>query len=581
MSIETAPLDTQTAGGAPPPRKPNLFGISAANPDWKSLLPLCVIVLVGLVLRLWGIGWSLPDARHPLATYHPDELLNLGVAMSADLPHLKFDIRYYNYGALYFYLVSFAQTFGRAYGLIPAPGSGMASQAHAMAALFLAGRLVTALLGTATVGVLFALGSRLYSRSAGYAAALLYALAPLAVVHAHFLTVDVPATFLVTLTLLFSARILERQTWSNYALAGVSAGLAAATKYNAGLVLIAPIVAHLLNRVPNACSRHRGAQFVVLLCMAAIAFLVGCPGPILDLDAFWDGIPEMPNSGMHYELFVHSHTGHGALFIDTGAGWWYHLMVSLPAGLGLPLLLLALAGLVYAGMRRTKGDWVLLAFFLLYYGTTGLSAVRFARYMIPLFPVLCLLGARIATETFPRAATQRLCRVGGVAVACLTALTAVTLCMQMARTDPRDAAADALDARAPQGASIAFATVPWFYSPPLSPYFGALAASRRRTPLESGRYRFLIPEQEWDPAVLSPPPDVVVLSNIETMHVLDRLHQVAPTRFFAAIPKDYLTLHFTPGFVFGLPLRADIVPEDLLYILPVVTLYTRPGALKP
>ena len=29
---------------------------------------LALITALGLALRLWGITWSLPDARHPLAT---------------------------------------------------------------------------------------------------------------------------------------------------------------------------------------------------------------------------------------------------------------------------------------------------------------------------------------------------------------------------------------------------------------------------------------------------------------------------------------------------------------------------------
>src|SRR5581483_10828516 len=52
---------------------------------WEKGL-LILIVLLGLGLRLWGIGWSLPDVRHPLATYHPDELVNLNAARAADIP---------------------------------------------------------------------------------------------------------------------------------------------------------------------------------------------------------------------------------------------------------------------------------------------------------------------------------------------------------------------------------------------------------------------------------------------------------------------------------------------------------------
>ena len=87
--------------------------------DKIALGVLALIALLGLLLRVGGIGWSLPDSRHPLATYHPDELINLGAALSADIPHFQFDIGFYNYGAFYFYLVHFAHILGRGWGIIP------------------------------------------------------------------------------------------------------------------------------------------------------------------------------------------------------------------------------------------------------------------------------------------------------------------------------------------------------------------------------------------------------------------------------------------------------------------------------
>lgn len=548
--------------------------------DWRTIGLVALIVALGLALRLWGIGWSLPNAQHPLATYHPDELVNLNAALAADIPHGKFDIGFYNYGTFYFYLVSFAHTFARGYGLIPTPSANadpLGAQAVAQqAALFLTGRIVTLLLGTATIPVVFALGNRLFGRKTGLLAALLFALAPLAVVHSHFLTVDVPATFFVALALLWAARLLTIQTWRDYALAGIWSGVAAATKYNTGLVLIAPVAAHFLNKIPNTCRKHRGAQFVVLLCVAALAFLIACPGPALNLDAFWDGLPNYPGSGVRYELFEHSRTGHGDLFVNTGPGWWYHLVVSLRYGLGTPLLLLALAGLVLSGMRRTKQDWLLLSFFLLYYLATGASAVRFARYMIPLFPVFCVLAARFVTEPFPQPHWTRLRMAAGVVVAALAGFSSLVYCRTMSLPDPRDVAAQRLEREAPQGASIAFAKIPWFFSPPLSPYFGALAApARARAATETTRFQLRIPTSEWDTSVLTPPPDCVIVSNLETMHAYYRLHQPAAVKFMEAIPSSYH--HWTTAPASPAP-AADgqtLFPEDLLYILPVITVYQK------
>lgn len=590
--------------------------------DWVSVFLVSVILLVGLGIRLQGITWSLPDARHPIATFHPDESINLEAAMTVDIPHGKFDTQFYNYGTFYFYLASFAQTFGRGYGLIPttlAPPEGkqlsqvekMQLAAPEMAKLYLAGRLVTAILGTATILVVFLLGKRLYNRAAGLNAAALYAIAPYAVVHAHFFTVDVPATFFVALALLSAAILLEEQSWRSYVFAGVACGLCAATKYNTGLVLIAPLLAHLLNKNPNACPIHRRAHFVVMLITVAVTFLIACPGPIINWPAFWDGT--YPGSGVRYELFQHSREGHGPQFEQTGLGWIYHLTVSLPYCLGIPLLLTALAGVVYACIKRRRGDLILLSFFFIYYLATGLSAVRFARYMIPLLPVLCLFAANMvdllpaignlqkSRSTEPSSDAQQpgeidhkgcLLWIGGQIIAILvigsTGSYTTGLVNRMSQPDPRDVAADYLNARAPQGASIAFPTTPWFYSPPLSPRFGELPAPKRAlSAQEVTRFQLRLPapDTEWDTSVFTPLPDYIITSNIETIHVVDRLHEPNAVAWMNAIPKNYhvartlsngILTTFGDTQVFGMPPDHTIIPEDLLYILPVITIYTKP-----
>ncbi len=598
------------------------------KPDRAALGLLFLIVLLGSALRLWGLGWSLPNAQHPLATYHPDERVNLGATLNVDIPHGQFDTKFYSYGTFYFYLASFAQSFGRGYGLVPStpsppadaalsPTEQMTRMAPELAGLFLAGRVVTMLLGTATLPLLFALGRRLYGQAVGLLAALLYAVAPLAVVHAHFLTVDVPATFFVTLALLCASRLLTLPTRRDYVFAGIACGLCAATKYNTVLVLAAPVAAHFLSgrqnseeekrlrgeeeteetgnmsprgrpeqetegqaeaadSVPISGVNGRRGGLWLLLGATAIAFLAACPGPLLNWDVFWNGA--YPGSGVRYELFEHSRQGHGLLFVQTGPGWWYHLIVSLPHGLGVPLLLLSLAGIVYACRQHRRADLILLAFLLLYYGTTGLSAVRFARYMLPLFPVFCLLAARLVCAPLSSVLMQRAAGVAGALVVIMAGGYTFSLCRLMTLPDLRDVAAAYLDAHAPQGASVAFGTVPWFYSPPLSPRFGELIADRRRLAAqEVTRYALRIPPQEWDQSVLDPLPDYVVLSDLETMHWLTRLRMDNAVRFTDKIlPARYGRTVFAPAPLWFAPgPTGSIIPEDLLYIMPTITLYEK------
>lgn len=556
-----------SGSSAPAPEK---MGTKSPQPFPFSKGAVVAIILVGFLVRFVGLRWSLPNLYHPFATYHPDELIDLQAALQADIPHFKFDIGFYNYGTFYFYLVSLAQTVAAGYHLLPALQTP--SAAH-QASLFLVGRVVTALLGGFTVPVVYALGKRLYGEPVGLAAAFLYALAPLAVVYSHFLAVDVPATFFVSLALLGSARLLEKETLKDCLLAGVWVGLATATKYTAGVCFIAPLTALWLRK-----GSWKGMGSMALAAVGA--FFVGCPGPILNWNVFWNGLPGYPGSGVRYELFIHSRQGHGLLFVDTGLGWWYHLVVSLSWGLGLPFYGASLLGIGVALKRRTPADWLLLAFTLLYFSLIGFSAVRFARYTLPLFPALAVLSARGLATTAHMAKNSKAVSallIGGVVG--LTGVTSLGWLLCLVRPTPQDLAAAYLRKHLPYGGSVAFATIPWFYSPPLSPLFGLPAAPQRaQAATKSSRFSLRLPPHEWDTEVLSPPPDAVVLSNFETMHPL-RLGLPATRRFLQAIPSFYGKVVFGRGVPWGAPPWRTIVPDDFLYICPTLTLYLSPQVL--
>jgi 4-amino-4-deoxy-L-arabinose transferase-like glycosyltransferase len=419
----------------------------------------------------------------------------------------------------------------------------------------------------------------LYGETAGLLAAFVYAILPLAVVNAHFYTVDVTATLFVALTLLSSARIIDSQSWQNYALAGLWTGLAAATKYSTALVIVAPVAAHLLVSSHSARKKTELTSLAVLFAASVITFLAACPGPLINWSEFWDGIPGYAGSGVRYQLLEHPHMGHGLLFVNTGPGWWYHLVVSLRYGLGLPMLVLVCAGIVVAVHKRGRSDQLLLWFTLIFYGVTGLSGVRFARYMIPLYPAFCVLAARLVIELKPNSRNSRLWKAAISQVILFTACYTGSLIEAMAGKDPRDVAADYMEAHAKPGATVAFAKTPWFFTPPLSPWFGAKAASTRAKCIESTRYRFVLPakDTEFDVGVLTPPPDYLIISNIESINE-NRLNQPAPQRFLASIPGDYKQTVFAPPHIFNMTfasLSTGLVPDDLLYILPRVTVYEK------
>jgi hypothetical protein len=528
-----------------------------------------VLTAAALLLRIWGIGWGLPNQKH-LFSYHPDEGVNLiqGV-LDNGVPRPHLDLAFYNYGTLYFYLWQGAVAVNRSYGLVTHPSIEEPGRAapDSVGAMLLVGRILSAVMGALTLLPLFSLGRRLFGDAAGLTACALYAVMPVAVVHAHFATVDVPGTFFTVCCLAVSCRLLTTPHWKTALAAGVLAGLSAAVKYNLVLVFFAPTAALLLCR----CHTKWGpAPFVAVLGGLIGGFLLACPAPIINPTLFWENV--------RYEA-VKSQQGMGLLFADTGWGWWYHLRSSLWYGVGGPMTLLAAAGVLFAVFRRTRQDWFLLAFVVPYYLLIGFAQVRFARYTLPLLPLLALLAARTATEPFGERSAAA--RAAGAATAfagvvCL-ALTFTQL-LWMTSPDPRDLAEAHLRRTLPASAVVAFATTPWYYTPPLAPEWTAAAPSlRRQAALTKTGYTVRLPEKdtEWDIRVLDEPlPDAVIISNIESDDAL-RVKLPAASAFFQRLQAHFSKTEFAPAATLPGLAQRRFLPNDLLYIQPRITVYTR------
>lgn len=537
----------------------------------RQHLPVLGLLLAAVVLRLWGIGWGLPD-QNRLFSYHPDEGVNLVNAVLEDgrraRPHL--DIGFYNYGSFYFYLWQAGLAVNQTYGLIRLPDGGAPNpSAESVAAMLLVGRLIAALLGALTVLPVYLLGERLFGRKTGLIAAGAYAVMPAAVIHAHFATVDAPATFLAAVALACGARLLERQDSRTIVCSGLLSGLAAATKYNAGLVLLAPAAALLLGS-KRAEQRTRWAPGLLAV-SAAVGFLLGCPGVVLAWPKFW--------ADFTFEL-QKSRVGMGLLFAETGPGWLYHLRLSLGYGLGAPLQVLVLAAVVFALVRHTRQDLYLLAFAVPFFVVLSLAQVRFLRYTLPLLPVLAVMAGRLLAEPWPRWPNvgRALAAAGGF-VALAVLIYCVSLVRVMTAEDARDQAAAYLRGQARPGSRIAFATTPWFYSPPLAPEFTLpVAGDRRWDAIQALRlpWELRLPArgEEWDMRVLSPEPDFVVVSASESYHA-ERLRLPSALAFLASLREGYERLVFeNRQSIFGVEVdRPERAPEDWLYIFPRVVIY--------
>lgn len=532
-------------------------------------MALGLVVVAALALRLWGITWSLP-AGERLLTYHPDEGVNLvsGVLQEGRLrPHL--DLGFYNYGTLYFYVWQAAAAVNSAYGLVSWPSPPAGPSTDSAGALILVGRLISVLSAAFTVLLCGLIGRRLHGRRGALVAAGVVAVVPLAVIHSRFATVDAFATLLTTAALWASVRASrEARAGLWLAVAGGLAGLAGAARYNAVLALAAPLAAAFCLQFPW----RRRVLYALGAAAACVAFfLLACPGVYLNWPRF--------SADLIFETRK-SRTGMGLLFAQTGNGWWYHFATSLRLAMGWPLLAACLAGWVLMARRGAREAAPVAAFGLVTYLLIGSAAVRFWRYVMPLLPVLALGASALAACCGNLGSRFRAPGLGGTLVAVGLAYAAwlsLAYTSLMVSADPRDQAAAAVRAAGPR-ATVAFATTPWYWSPPLAPEFGlpSSGASRRRAILASeagGRLRLPAEETEWDRSALNPSPTVVAVSDLESQDAL-RLRVESAMAFMSALKPRREQMFEGRANALGMSLRKEpTLPNDLLYIWPRVTLY--------
>ena len=349
-----------------------------AEREWReasdmrvSTLGIGSVLLCAAILRFWALGYGIPFA---VGIDEPETMDRVVRMMKTG----DFNPHFFDYPSLFIYvqlLVACAR-------FLVGTMSGAWQSLSEVGAddFYLWGRAVTAILGTLTVLLVYLIGMRWGTRHAVLAAALL-ALMPHHVRESHHVLTDAPVTFLTTLTLLLALRAHEKGTLKAFAAAGASAGLATATKYPGFVALLFPIMAAYMTRGGD---RPRLKPAMAASGMFLAAFLLAAPYTVLDLPAFLNGF------------------GHLAGSVATGQashdpGWLLYLK-HLKNAIGWPGMVLMFGGLglfivrVVTGPGQTRFALVL-AFTGVYFGLVARRQLVFARYLLPVVPLVCLLIA--------------------------------------------------------------------------------------------------------------------------------------------------------------------------------------------
>ncbi len=313
----------------------------------RSTILLSFLLLIALGLRLFGIGFDLPNLSHP------DEDAVIMPAINI-LKTGNWEPTRMEYGSFHIYLLT--GVFATVYALetrdgrinsvdeLPLYERGSLPASYPYPEYFLAARIVSALLGTLFVLIIYMFGKRLGNKQQGLIAALIAAILPALVVNDHFATTDTALMFWVAVSLYLLIRVYDNwetdSLWA-YAGAGFVCGLAVSTKYN-GIVLAIPLFLVPILRVKTLDELLSFRVISGPLAMAA-GFLIGTPFALLNLPKFlhWFG----------YSLRLYNAPGQEI----NSPVWLWHLKYHLSSP-HTPIILLSIFGFFisfrYWGVKR-------------------------------------------------------------------------------------------------------------------------------------------------------------------------------------------------------------------------------------
>lgn len=353
-----------------------------------------LILAAALCLRLWGVGYGLPFIFHPDENRQILDSLGMAERMSV-LP------QEYSYPALHKYLIVFVNgayfAAGRLFGLFEDPSDFALKFLEGRSSVFLLSRLLSVAFGTALCLLVYRMGARLFSKSAGLIALALTAGMFHLIQHSQWAIADIFLAFFTTAALTYMMVSLREPTGANTAFAFLFTGLTISTKPQ-GFFLIVPL---LMSQVficvdrgglnIGRSLRDFSAGFAVLLAAA----LAGNLAWIFDFNAVYEKF-NMLSQVARLGISSKEPFTPGLLTLLK----WFSVELVRQEG---PLGAVLIAGVVYAAFIRSRKDLLLLSYLAVFFFAVRDWGIRYLHLFVAIFPVLCLFAAAMAEKVFLRA----------------------------------------------------------------------------------------------------------------------------------------------------------------------------------
>jgi len=438
------------------------------GPSSKNIL--VVILLLGLLVRLVGIPFGLPNL------YHVDEARFAKISLNyftGDLnPHFFHVPTLHTYSvagiwAVYYHI-------GKISGKFTNVTDFMDSFQEDSTVFMILARILTVILSVGTIALVYLIGTKMYNKRVGIFAALFLIFSHVHNKISHYQVPDAPMVFFFMLSFLFIWYIYKRGRPKDYILAGLFAGLAMATKYGGQMLFLPLLLAHLFRKVEEKQS-FQNIIFSLPLVLSGVffglGFLVGCPYFVLDFASFWKGF-----RWQSQHLYVSGHFGSST----AQPAWLFYIKQGLRENVGLLSQVLVLGGVLYGLARSKKREIILFSLPLVLFVIIGGWKAKAVRYMLPLTPFLVLIAGyfldivlqkieayRTKSAQENRKESQRNLLLPVLAISLIllpSAYKVLRFDLSLTQKDTRTLASEWIEQNIPAGSQIACEQ----YSPPIS-----------------------------------------------------------------------------------------------------------------
>lgn len=392
--------------------------------SWNGLA-LPFIILVGFLLRLYGVGFGLPFL------YHADEPMVVNHALAYST--LDFNPHYFVIPPLVSYMLfplyGVYFLIGKVTGLFSSPFDFKVLFFNDPSTFYLIGRFFCGVLpGTLSIYVLYVLVKRFFDEKTALISALFFSINFLHVQNSHYIYTDIFLVLGILLVALASLKLYKNPTLKNYIYAGLLVGLVTAIKYNGAVIFIMVLISHILN------FRYKKILYVFISgVFTVIAFTLLNPFSVLDFKFFISQIMDQSVA-------------------ECPQGFLHHIDRSLFEGCGLLISIFGFLGIIKGLTIDFKKHAITSSFVILFLIILAFFSQDHERYALVLVPFICMYAAYFFVSIFR---TRIFAAIAIVALIVMPFLKSVYSDYLFTKKDTRTLMAEWIEAYIPQDSKIA------------------------------------------------------------------------------------------------------------------------------